>query len=101
VAGLIRFVLTACPLTESPANQTFQAVVGVCLPLFVLENVDHNCSDLMLRISLCDKELNQWLMLLSYLEHSWALSSALGDAELMNEPFSINSPVSVWVRKLS
>lgn len=31
-AGLIRFVLTACSLTESLATQTFQAAVGVCLP---------------------------------------------------------------------
>lgn len=65
-----------------------------CLPASpVLQNGDHNRSYFMLCISLCDKELRQWLTLLSHLEHCWALPSPMGNAELMNEPFSINSPV--------
>lgn len=50
-----------------------------CLPAsLVLQNGDSNCSYFMLCISLCDKELRQWLTLLSHLEHCWALSSAMG-----------------------
>ena len=100
VAGLIHFMLTACPLTESLATQAFQAAVGVCLPplCYKMEIITVHilCSVFLCVTRSC---VNGWLY-----SPTW---STAGPCPLLwgmlSWWMSLSASIllSVWVRKLS